>query len=35
MIDIASRKTIDSFKLTIGNKHIRVNNLQPDPNNDS
>jgi hypothetical protein len=33
IIDIATRKTIDSFKLTVGNKHVRVNNLQPDPNN--
>ena len=33
VIDIASRKTIDSFKLSSGNKHVRVNNLQPDPNN--
>ncbi len=33
VIDIASRKTIDSFKLSVGNKLIRVNNLQPDPNN--
>ena len=33
MIDIASRKTIDSFKLSSGNKHVRVNNLQPDPGN--
>ena len=33
VIDIASRKAIDSFKLTVGNKLIRVNNLQPDPNN--
>jgi hypothetical protein len=33
VIDIASRKTIDSFKLSSGNKHVRVNNLQPDPGN--
>ena len=33
VVDIATRKTIDSFKLTVGNKHLRVNNLQPDPNN--
>ncbi len=33
VIDVASRKTIDSFKLAQGTKHIRVNNLQPDPNN--
>jgi hypothetical protein len=33
VIDIASRKTIDSFKLTVGNKMVRVNSLQPDPNN--
>ena len=33
VVDIASRKTIDSFKLSTGNKHMRVNNLQPDPRN--
>ena len=31
--DIASRTTIDSFKLTTGNKNIRVNNIQPSPDN--
>jgi hypothetical protein len=33
IVDIATRKTIDSFKLSAGNKSIRVNSLQPDPNN--
>ena len=33
VIDIASRKTIDSFKLTSGNKNIRIQNLQADPTN--
>ncbi len=33
VIDIASRTTIDSFKLTTGNKNIRVNNIQPSPDN--
>ena len=33
VVDIASRKTINSFKLSSGNKHMRVNNLQPDPIN--
>ena len=27
IVDIATRKTIDSFKLSVGNKHVRVNNL--------
>ena len=35
VIDIASRTTIDSFKLTTGNKNVRVNNIQPAPDNKS
>jgi hypothetical protein len=33
VIDIASRTTVDSFKLTTGNKNVRVNNIQPSPDN--
>jgi hypothetical protein len=33
IVDVATRKTIDSFKLSAGNKNIRVSNLQPDPSN--
>lgn len=33
IIDIATRKAIDSFKLSVGNKQLRVSNLQPDPGN--
>jgi hypothetical protein len=31
ILDIASRTTIDSFKLTEGNKRVRVASLEPDP----
>src|SRR5687767_5667437 len=31
VIDIASRTTIDSFRLTEGNKRVRINSLEPDP----
>jgi len=33
VIDIATRATIDSFKLTSGNKNIRIGNLQASPDN--
>lgn len=33
IVDIASRTTIDGFKLTQGNKRVRVNSIQADPNN--
>jgi hypothetical protein len=33
IVDVATRATLDSFKLTSGNKNIRVSNLQPDPAN--
>ena len=33
VVDVATRATIDSFKLTTGNKNIRVSTLQPDPGN--
>lgn len=33
IVDVATRASIDSFKLTSGNKFIRVSNLQPDPSN--
>jgi DNA-binding beta-propeller fold protein YncE len=35
IVDIASRTTIDSFKLTQGNKRIRVSNVQAAPDNKS
>ena len=31
IIDIASRKTVDTFTLSEGNKHVRIRSLQPDP----
>ena len=31
VIDIASRKTIDKFTLSEGNKHVRIRSLTPDP----
>jgi hypothetical protein len=31
IIDIASRSTIDSFRLTEGNKRVRINSIEPDP----
>ena len=31
IIDIASRTTIDSFRLTEGNKRVRIASLEPDP----
>ena len=33
VVDVATKQTIDSFKLTTGNKNVRVSNLQPDPAN--
>ena len=33
IVDVATKQTIDSFKLTTGNKNVRVSNLQPDPSN--
>jgi hypothetical protein len=33
IVDVATKRTIDSFKLTSGNKNIRISNLQPDPSN--
>lgn len=33
VIDIASRKTLDSFSLSSGNKHVRILSLQADPAN--
>lgn len=33
VVDIATRTSIDTFKLSTGNKHFRVLNLQPDPSN--
>ena len=31
VIDIAARKTIDSFTLTEGNKKVRIRSIEPDP----
>jgi len=31
VIDIASRTTIDTFRLTEGNKRVRISSLEPDP----
>ena len=31
IIDIASRTTIDTFRLTEGNKRVRISSLEPDP----
>jgi hypothetical protein len=31
VLDIASRSTIDSFRLTEGNKRVRIASLEPDP----
>jgi hypothetical protein len=31
IIDIASRATVDSFRLTEGNKRVRIASLEPDP----
>lgn len=31
VIDIASRKPIDTFTLSAGNKHVRIRSLTPDP----
>ena len=31
VVDIASRKTIDKFSLSQGNKHVRIRSLTPDP----
>ena len=33
IVDIATRKTIDTFRLTSGNKSVRVINVQADPSN--
>jgi hypothetical protein len=33
VVDIASRATLDTFKLTEGNKRVRINSIEPDPTN--
>jgi hypothetical protein len=33
VVDIASRTTLDTFKLTEGNKRVRINSIEPDPTN--
>ena len=31
ILDIASRKTIDTFTLSEGNKKVRIRSIEPDP----
>ena len=31
IIDIAARKTLDTFTLSEGNKHVRIRSIEPDP----
>jgi len=33
VLDIASKSTVDSFRLTEGNKRVRIASLEPDPQN--
>src|SRR5262245_8681384 len=33
VVDIATRSTLDTFKLTEGNKRVRINSIEPDPTN--
>ena len=33
IVDITSRTTLDTFKLTEGNKRVRINSIEPDPTN--
>lgn len=33
VVDIASKTTLDTFKLTEGNKRVRINSVEPDPTN--
>jgi len=33
VVDIAARTTLDSFKLSEGNKRVRINSIEPDPSN--
>jgi len=33
VVDIASKTTLDTFKLTEGNKRVRINSIEPDPTN--
>lgn len=33
VLDIASRTTLDAFSLSEGNRHVRINTLEPDPQN--
>lgn len=35
VIDVKTRASLDSFKLSTGNKHYRVNGIQPSPDNKS
>jgi hypothetical protein len=33
IVDIASKTTLDAFKLSEGNKRVRINSIEPDPTN--
>jgi DNA-binding beta-propeller fold protein YncE len=33
IVDVASKTTLDTFKLTEGNKRVRINSIEPDPTN--
>jgi len=33
IVDIASKTTLDTFKLSEGNKRVRINSIEPDPTN--
>ena len=33
VVDIASKTTLDTFKLTEGSKRVRINSIEPDPTN--
>jgi hypothetical protein len=33
VVDISSKTTLDTFKLTEGNKRVRINSIEPDPTN--
>jgi hypothetical protein len=33
VVDIATRTTLDTFKLSEGNKRVRINSIEPDPTN--
>jgi hypothetical protein len=33
IVDVASRTTLDTFKLSDGNRRVRINSIEPDPTN--